>query len=92
MSDSVTYTEYIKQSLEGDDSQQVPENAKDISENTYTFTGLTPNISYDIKVEVKSDKEGNMRICTLLNQTTGSIPGGEGALEDGSINIGERCV
>ena len=89
MSDSVTYTYYIKQSSEGDDSYQVPENAKDISENTYTFTGLTPNISYDIKVEVKSDKAGNMGICTLLNQTTGSIPGGEGALEDGSINIGE---
>ena len=89
MADSVTYTYYIKQSSQGDESYQAPSGASNISENTYTFINLTPNISYDIKVDVKADKAGNTGTGTLLNQTTGSIPGGDGALEDGSINIGE---
>ena len=89
MADSVTYTYYIKQSSQGDESYQAPSGASNISENTYTFINLTPNISYDIKVEVKADKAGNTGTGTLLNQTTGSIPGGNGALEDGTITISE---
>ena len=89
MADSVTYTYYIKQSSQGDESYQAPSGASNISENTYTFINLTPNISYDIKVEVKADKAGNTGTGTLLNQTTGSIPGGDGALEDGTITISE---
>ena len=89
MADTVTYTYYIKQSTQGEDNYQSPSGASNISENTYTFTDLTQNVSYDVKVEVKSDVAGNTGTGTLLNQTTGSIPGGDSALEDGSIMIGE---
>ena len=89
MSDTVTYTYYIKQSIQGDDNYQAPSGASNISESTYTFTNLTQGVSYDIKVEVKSDRAGNTGTGTLLNQTTGSIPGGDSALGDGSITVSE---
>ena len=89
MADTVTYTYYIKQSSQGDESYQAPSGASNISESTYTFTNLTPDVSYDVKVEVQSDRAGNTGTGTLLNQTTGSIPGGDSALEDGTITVSE---
>ena len=89
MIDNPTYTYYIKESSQGDESYQAPSGASNISENTYTFKGLKPNTSYDIKVEVKSDKANNTGVGTLTNQSTTGIPGGEGALDDGSITISE---
>ena len=89
MTSSLTYTYYIKESTEPDSSYTVPEDATDISANTYTFTGLKQNTSYDIKVEVRADMAGNMGTGTLLNQTTSTIPGGDSILEDGTLTIGE---
>ena len=89
MAGSATYTYYIKESSQGDGSYQTPAGATDISSNTYTFTGLEDGVSYDIKVEVKSDVAGNMGTGTLTNQTTTSIPGGDSALDDGTITVSE---
>ena len=89
MADTVTYTYYIKQSSQGDENYQIPSGASNISESTYTFTGLTPNTSYDVKVEVTGDKAGNTGTGTLANQSTTSIPGGQGSLDDGTITISE---
>ena len=89
MSSNPTYTYYYKESSQDDGSYAAPENAKDISANTYTFANLKQNTSYDIKVEVKADIAGNMGTGTLLNQTTSSIPGGDSILEDGTLTIGE---
>ena len=89
MSSNPTYTYYIKESTEPESSYQTPSGASNITSNTYTFTGLTQGISYDIKVEVRADIAGNMGEGTLLNQITTSIPGGESALEDGTLTIGE---
>ncbi len=89
MASSLTYTYYIKESSQDDSHYTTPEGASNIANNTYTFTKLTPGVSYDIKVEVKSDAAGNTGVGTLSNQTTGSIPGGEGALEDGTITVSE---
>ena len=89
MANSLTYTYYIKQSSQDDNSYTTPDDASNITTNTYTFTGLTQNVSYDVKVEVKSDVAGNTGTGTLLKQTTGSIPGGDTALTDGSISISE---
>ena len=85
MSDSVTYTYYIKQSGNQDYSVE----ATDISQNTYTFSNLQAGISYDIKVEVKADKAGNVGTGYLAGQTTTDIPGGEDLLEDGTITVGD---
>ena len=89
MASSLTYTYYIKESSQDDSHYTTPEGASNIANNTYTFTNLTPGVSYDIKVEVKSDAAGNTGVGTLSNQTTGSIPGGDGALEDGTITVSE---
>ena len=88
MASSLTYTYYIKQNGTGDENYLAPENAKDISSNTYTFTGLQQGTSYDIKVEVKSDVAGNTGTGTLLNQTTQSIPGGSEGVTQGAITFG----
>ena len=85
MSDNVTYTYSIKQSGNPDYSVE----ATDISQNKYTFSNLQAGISYDIKVEVKADKAGNMGIGYLAGQTTTDIPGGEDLLEDGTITVGD---
>ena len=85
MSDNVTYTYYIKQSGNQDYSVE----ATDISQNTYTFSNLQAGISYDIKVEVKADKAGNVGTGYLAGQTTTDIPGGEDLLEDGTITVGD---
>ena len=89
MASSLTYTYYIKESSQDDSHYTTPEEASNIANNTYTFTNLTPGVSYDIKVEVKSDAAGNTGVGTLSNQTTGSIPGGQGALDDGTITVSE---
>ena len=83
MSANAVYTYYIKESSQDDGSYAAPENAKDISANTYTFVNLKQNTSYDIKVEVKADLAGNMGTGTLLNQTTKTIPSGGGETEQG---------
>ena len=89
MAGSLTYTYYIKQNGQDDSSYTIPGDASNISSNTYTFAGLTQGIGYDIKVEVKSDAAGNTGVGTLTNQITTSIPGGDTALEDGTITIEE---
>ena len=89
MSSNPTYTYYYKESSQEDGSYTAPEDAKDITANTYTFTGLKQNTNYDIKVEVKADLAGNTGTGTLLNQTTSTIPGGDSILQDGTLTIGE---
>ena len=84
MIDSPTYTYYIK---ENGQLNYVAE-ATDITESTYTFSNLQSGISYDIKVEVKSDKAGNMGTGYLTGQTTTDIPGGEGIIGD-QITVGD---
>ena len=68
MSDSLTYTYYIKLSSEADTAYQAK--ATEVQNSNYTFTGLAQKTSYDIKVEVKADKAGNPGNAILLNQTT----------------------
>ena len=88
MASSLTYTYYIKQSTQGDESYLAPSGATDITQNTYTFTGLQQGTSYDVKVEVKSDVAGNTGTGTLINQTTASIPGGSEGVTQGAITFG----
>ena len=86
MASSVTYTYYIKQSTEADTAYVAK--ASNVTENTYTFTGLTQGTSYDIKVEVTGDVAGNTGTGYLKGQTTGSIPGGNAGVEQGAITFG----
>ena len=83
MKEDLTYTYYIKKTSEGEDAYQAK--ATDIASNSYTFTGLTQETSYDIKVEVKGDKALNKGIGTLLSQTTKKIGGAEDGLVTGNI-------
>ena len=85
MVDSPTYTYSIKQSGQDDNSYTTPSGASNLTTNTYTFTGLTQGTSYDVKVEVNGDKEGNIGIGYLTNQVTVKIPD---ALEEGAITFG----
>ena len=87
MADSVTYTYYIKESSQGDESYSAPENAQGIAQNSYTFNNLKAGTSYDIKVEANGDKAGNVGTGNLANQTTGTIPGGDEGLEQGAITF-----
>ena len=84
MVDNPTYTYYIKQSGNADFSAE----ATDIGQNTYTFSNLQSGVSYDIKVDVKSDKAGNMGTGYLAGQTTTNIPGGSGIIGD-QITVSE---
>ena len=88
MASSLTYTYYIKQHSQGDESYLAPSGATGISQNTYTFTGLQQGTSYDVKVEVTGDVAGNTGSGTLLNQTTQSIPGGSEGVTQGAITFG----
>ena len=88
MADNVTYTYYIKESSQGDESYTSPEGATEIANNTYTFTGLEQGKSYDIKVEVNGDKAGNVGTGFLTGQQTGTIPGGNEGVEQGRITFG----
>ena len=85
MTESIQYTYYIKQTSEQDSAYQAK--ATDITQNSYTFTGLTQGISYDVKVEAKADKAGHVGTGTLTNQTTGTLPGGETGVEQGAITF-----
>ena len=83
MKEKPTYTYYIKKTSESEDAYQVK--ATDVLSNSYTFTGLTQETSYDIKVEVNGDKALNKGIGTLLSQTTKKIGGAEDGLVTGNI-------
>ena len=85
MADNVTYTYYIKQTSQGDETYTAPSNAQNITQTTYTFTGLTQGTSYDVKVEVQGDKAGNVGTGTLPNQQTSTIQGPSEGLEEGNI-------
>ena len=85
MKDNPTYTYYIKQSGQGDESYTTPSGASNIANAQYTFTGLTQTTSYDIKVEVNGDKAGNKGTGTLENQKTDTVPGASVGLETGNI-------
>ena len=88
MIENPTYTYYIKKSEEGEENYRVPEGAENITLNEYTFRGLEDGVSYDIKVEVREDKAGNMGYSSLDGQTTKAIPGGDTGLADGAITFG----
>ena len=80
-----TYTYYIKENGETDSSYKSPAGAIEITQNTYTFTGLTQETSYDVKVEVNGDEAGNIGIGILENQTTGIVGGASEGLLTGNI-------
>ena len=88
MKGNSTYTYQIKQSSQGEEKYQTPSDANNITSNSYTFKNLTQGTSYDVKVEVNGDIAGNTGIGTLANQNTGTVPGGEGGIEQGAITFG----
>ena len=88
MATSPKYTYYIKKSTETESSYKTTSGAENITNAQYTFTGLTQGRNYDIKVEVNGDKAGNIGTGTLTNQTTATVPGGEGGIEQGAITFG----
>ena len=88
MAENVTYTYYIKKTNEGDGSYNSPSGASNISQTNYTFTNLDQGTSYDVKVEVKADKAGNIGTGSLLNQTTATIGGASEGLTQGNIVAG----
>ena len=86
MTENPTYTYYIKKSSEADSSYQIK--ATDVTNSSYTFTGLQQETSYDIKVEVDGDKAGNKGTGTLTGQITKKVPGGDTGVEEGAITFG----
>ena len=83
-----TYTYQIKQSSQGDENYQTPDDANNISSNSYTFKNLTQGTSYDVRVIVNGDVAGRTGTGTLPNQQTGIIPGGEEGVQEGAITFG----
>ena len=77
-----TYTFQIKQSSQG--SYTTPSGAENISNATYTFTGLTQGTSYDIQVIVNGDNAGRTGTGTT-QATTDTVPGADEGLETGTI-------
>ena len=77
-----TYTFQIKQSTAG--SYTTPSGASNISNATYTFTGLTQGTTYDIQVIVNGDNAGNSGTGTT-QATTNTVPGASEGLETGTI-------
>ena len=78
---SITYSYYIKPSSTG----TYPTTASYTGTNTsYTFSGLTQETNYDVKVTAK-DKAGNIGTGTLLNTTTTKVGGATGDLTTGNI-------
>ena len=88
MADNVTYTYYIKKTSEGDGSYSSPSGASNISQTNYTFTNLDQGTSYDVRVEAKADKAGNIGTGNLLNQKTATIGGASEGLTQGNIVAG----
>ena len=82
MKDSPTYTFQYKTSGAG--SYATPDGAENISNATYTFTGLTQGTSYDIQVIVNGDNAGNTGTGTT-QATTATVPGASEGLETGTI-------
>ena len=80
MASSLTYTYYIKATT-GNTYEQKASNGN----ASYTFTGLTQGITYDIKVEVQGDNAGNKGAGTT-QATTGTVTSGTttGAITFGS--------
>ncbi len=72
------YTYYIKEALAGTYEQKATN-----KNSSYTYTGLTQGTTYDIKVEVNGDEEGNIGIGTT-QETTGTVTSG---LEEGAITF-----
>ena len=70
MSSSLTYTYYIKSTTESHYTQKASNGSA-----SYTFTGLTQGITYDIKVEVQGDNAGNKGEDTT-QATTGRVTSG----------------
>lgn len=83
ISPSATYKFSIKETSKDDSTYQIKQNT---TARTYTFSGLTQNVSYTIKVEI-SDIAGNITVTTKTVTTTG-IPSGteNGAIQFSSPN------
>ena len=96
MVETPKYTFAIKKSSEPETSYKTPEGALEIKDNYYTFTGLEDGTKYDIKVEVKEDKAGNIGTGYLDSRLTDAIPDGdiEGAITFGTVtwNGGKASV
>ena len=88
MAENVTYTYYIKKTSEGDGSYSSPSGATNISQTNYIFTNLDQGTGYDVKVEAKADKAGNIGTGSLLNQKTATIGGASEGLTQGNIVAG----
>ena len=82
MKEEPTYTFQIKQSGAG--SYTTPSGASNVSNATYTFTGLTQGTTYDIQVIVNGDNAGNSGTGTT-QATTQTVPGADAGLETGNI-------
>ncbi len=85
MVESPTYTYSIKESSQPDSSYTTPENASNLTTNSYTFTGLTQGTNYTVRVQVNGDKANNIGSGILANQTTGTVGGATGGLTEGNI-------
>ena len=72
------YTYYIKEALASTYEQKTTN-----ANSSYTYTGLTQGTTYDIKVEVNGDEEGNIGTGTTQG-TTGTVTS---ALEEGAITF-----
>ena len=85
MKENPIYTYSIKVTGQEDSTYITPEDAKGVTNNNYTFTGLTQGTNYTVKVEVDGDKAGLIGTGTIENQTTGTIGGAEEGLVTGNI-------
>ncbi len=81
MPESITYNYYIKQTSTGSYPTD-PEHTG--TETSYTFTGLTQNTSYDVKVTT-TDKAGNPGEGQATNITTNTVGGASEDLREGNI-------
>ncbi len=66
------YTYRIKESSQGNESYTTPENASNITSNTYTFTGLNSSTTYTMQVTV-TDK-GGQTVQDSTQATTSEPP------------------
>ena len=82
MPTSPTYSYYIKTSGQGAYPQQATHTG---TETSYTFSGLTQNTTYDIKVEV-ADNAGNVGEGSTSG-TTGRVAGATEGLKTGNITL-----
>ena len=85
MPDSITYNYYIKKTADGNYPQDPIHTG---TETSYTFTGLTQNTSYDVKVTT-SDKAGNEGEGQVTNITTDTVGEAGDDLKEGNIIASE---